>query len=174
MQDKPAGSACSSCPCRDAVLVPPEPASRADGRTRLVVVGEAPGAQEIADRKPFQGRSGQMLGRGLATLGLKRSDVHWTNAVLCACSKDDLPAAAKACRQRLREELHAAAAPAVLTVGAWGLRSVLQPKSARIQDWRGSISAVHWRHDAKGRIEARNVSEHAKAGAVREDMLAQP
>lgn len=56
----------------------------ADGnpKARLMLVGEAPGADEDRVGLPFVGRSGQLLDRMLATIGLKRdSDIYIANVV---------------------------------------------------------------------------------------------
>ncbi|MEZ0167703.1 uracil-DNA glycosylase family protein [Microvirga sp. TS319] len=55
----------------------------ADGnpKGRVMLVGEAPGADEDRIGKPFMGRSGQLLDRMLATIGLDRSQVYVANIV---------------------------------------------------------------------------------------------
>ncbi|WP_134494429.1 uracil-DNA glycosylase [Microvirga pakistanensis] len=55
----------------------------ADGNpeARVMLVGEAPGAEEDRIGKPFMGRSGQLLDRMLATIGLDRSQVYVANIV---------------------------------------------------------------------------------------------
>jgi uracil-DNA glycosylase len=56
----------------------------ADGnpKARLMLVGEAPGAEEDRSGLPFVGRSGQLLDAMLAAIGLKRaSDVYIANVV---------------------------------------------------------------------------------------------
>ena len=135
---KPAGAACASCPGRDRRCVPPEPAH---GRARLAVVGEGPGFNELEKGRPFIGKSGRMLEKGLRYLGLARSDVHWTNAILCDVRPNDMALAAKKCRARLQAELRAAGAPVVMPVGAWGLQGALAlTKKPQILKWRGSIN----------------------------------
>lgn len=58
-------------------LVPGDgPASAA-----VVFVGEAPGAAEDLEGRPFVGRAGRMLGDLLAAAGLRRQDVYVTNVV---------------------------------------------------------------------------------------------
>ncbi|MEZ5824144.1 MAG: uracil-DNA glycosylase [Geminicoccaceae bacterium] len=47
----------------------------------LMFIGEAPGAQEDRQGKPFVGPSGQLLDRMLATIGLDRSKVWITNSI---------------------------------------------------------------------------------------------
>jgi DNA polymerase len=55
----------------------------ADGNPdgRVMLVGEAPGADEDRIGKPFMGRSGQLLDRMLAAIGLDRTDVYVANIV---------------------------------------------------------------------------------------------
>ena len=55
----------------------------ADGNPqgRVMLVGEAPGADEDRIGKPFVGRSGQLLDRMLAAIGLDRSKVYIANVV---------------------------------------------------------------------------------------------
>lgn len=55
----------------------------ADGApdARIMLVGEAPGAEEDRIGKPFVGRSGQLLDRMLAAIGLDRSSVFIANTV---------------------------------------------------------------------------------------------
>jgi uracil-DNA glycosylase family 4 len=55
----------------------------ADGNpaARVMLVGEAPGAEEDRIGKPFMGRSGQLLDRMLAAIGLDRTSVYIANVV---------------------------------------------------------------------------------------------
>lgn len=55
----------------------------ADGTpsSRLMLVGEAPGAEEDKQGLPFVGRSGQLLDRMLAAIGLDRRQVYIANIV---------------------------------------------------------------------------------------------
>jgi len=49
----------------------------------ILFVGEAPGANEDKEGKPFVGRSGKILDKLLASIDLKREDVYITNIVKC-------------------------------------------------------------------------------------------
>jgi uracil-DNA glycosylase family 4 len=55
----------------------------ADGTpgSRLMLVGEAPGAEEDKQGLPFVGRSGQLLDRMLKAIGLERANVYIANIV---------------------------------------------------------------------------------------------
>lgn len=48
---------------------------------KLMIVGEAPGREEIISHIPFHGDSGKELMKSLASIGLKREDVYITSAV---------------------------------------------------------------------------------------------
>ncbi|MGO4704693.1 uracil-DNA glycosylase family protein [Microvirga sp. 2MCAF38] len=50
-------------------------------QSRVMLVGEAPGADEDRIGKPFVGRSGQLLDRMLAAIGLDRNQVYIANVV---------------------------------------------------------------------------------------------
>ncbi len=64
--------------CEQATnLVPGEGSATA----AVVVVGEAPGAREDAEGRPFVGRAGRLLDELLACAGLAREDVFITNVV---------------------------------------------------------------------------------------------
>ncbi len=55
----------------------------ADGNAAaaLMLIGEAPGSEEDRLGKPFVGRSGQLLDRMLATIGIDRSTAYITNVL---------------------------------------------------------------------------------------------
>lgn len=62
----------------DTVLVP------GDGnreKPRLMLIGEAPGGEEVAQRKPFVGKAGKNLDEFLALAGLHRPDIYVSNVV---------------------------------------------------------------------------------------------
>ena len=58
-------------------LVPGE----GDPRASVVLVGEAPGANEDLEGRPFVGRSGRLLDELLEAAGLRRDEVFITNVV---------------------------------------------------------------------------------------------
>lgn len=48
---------------------------------QLMIIGEAPGREELSSQIPFHGASGKELMKSLALLNLKREDVYITSAV---------------------------------------------------------------------------------------------
>lgn len=55
--------------------------SAGNPKAKVMLVGEAPGADEDRQGLPFVGLSGQLLDRMLATIGLDRTSVYITNIV---------------------------------------------------------------------------------------------
>jgi uracil-DNA glycosylase family 4 len=51
--------------------------------TQIMLIGEAPGADEDKTGRPFVGRCGRLLDRSLALAGIKRSEVFITSVVKC-------------------------------------------------------------------------------------------
>ena len=54
---------------------------RGAARSRLMLIGEAPGRDEDLEGKPFVGRAGQLLDKMLSAIALSEQDVHITNIV---------------------------------------------------------------------------------------------
>ena len=54
-----------------------------DPNAQLLLVGEAPGADEDAQGEPFVGKAGQLLTRIIQTMGLSRDTVYIANILKC-------------------------------------------------------------------------------------------
>src|SRR5437762_5076662 len=57
---------------------------------QLMIVGEAPGAEEERQGKPFVGPSGELVTELLESVGIKRSQVYITNVVKIRPPQNDL------------------------------------------------------------------------------------
>ncbi len=79
-------SACRLCHSRTHA-VPGEGPSNA----RVMLIGEAPGATEDVQGRPFCGRSGRFLDELLAAVGLTRDQIFITSAVKCRPPKNRTP-----------------------------------------------------------------------------------
>ncbi|HSG08170.1 MAG TPA: uracil-DNA glycosylase [Longimicrobiales bacterium] len=89
---------------------------------RLVVVGEAPGANEDATGLPFVGAAGQFLDLLLATVGLSREDsVYICNVLKCRPPGNRNPQSDEiaACSPFLEKQLELIAPRALLAVGTF-------------------------------------------------------
>lgn len=95
---------------------------------RLVVVGEAPGAEEDRQGLPFVGPAGELLTRMLAAIGLSREhDVFVLNVLKCRPPDNRPPAPDEvaACKPYLREQLGLLGPPLLLALGNHACRALL-------------------------------------------------
>lgn len=117
---------CHRCPLRqeDETPVPIAGPTFPD----FVVVGEAPGRNEMEEGEPFVGKSGQLLKALFSSAGIERDDVAYMNVVSCwprergktlaPHFKDQL-----ACRSHFQYQLASAYTKYVLLVGVTALHS---------------------------------------------------
>ena len=93
----------------------------------LMLVGEAPGADEDAQGEPFVGPAGLLLNRMLAAIGLAREDVFIANILKCRPpgNTNPTPEQAAQCRGHLERQLDLVEPKAVLALGAVAARNLL-------------------------------------------------
>jgi DNA polymerase len=93
----------------------------ADGTpgARLMLIGEAPGKEEDAQGTPFVGRSGQLLDRMLAAIGLDRTAVYIANVVPWRPpgNRTPTPAEVQMCLPFIRRQIALAEPEMVLFLG---------------------------------------------------------
>jgi len=96
-------------------------------RPRLVVIGEAPGADEDASGHPFVGAAGQLLTKMLAAIGLAREDVYITNVLKCRPpgNRPPAPDETAACRPYLEEQIRLLDPELLLLLGPAATQAVL-------------------------------------------------
>lgn len=102
--------------------------SRGDPGARLMLIGEAPGAQEDATGLPFVGRAGQLLDQLLAGANLDSNrDLFICNVVKCRPANNRKPTGAEmaACRPWLDRQISLVNPPLILLAGASALEGVL-------------------------------------------------
>ncbi len=76
-------------------------------KAHVVVVGEAPGADEDAKGEPFVGRAGQLLNKILEAIQFKREEVYICNILKCRPpnNRDPLPEEVEQCEPYLWKQL---------------------------------------------------------------------
>ena len=100
-------------------------AYRGAPRPWLVLVGEAPGAEEDRQGLPFVGRAGRLLDRTIAAVGLGSDDYGIVNVLKCRPAQNRFdPDAAEACRPYLDRQLALLAPSALVTLGARALAAL--------------------------------------------------
>jgi uracil-DNA glycosylase len=104
----------------------------------VMIVGEAPGADEDRIGRPFVGRSGQLLDRMLAAIGLDRTSVQITNVIYWRPPGNRKPNAAEiaACLPFVLRHI-ALARPTVLVLAGGTAAGALLPLSEGITRLRG-------------------------------------
>jgi uracil-DNA glycosylase len=92
-------------------------------RARVMFVGEAPGAQEDRDGRPFVGLAGRFLDQMLARNGVSRDDVFITNLVACRPPGNRTPRVreVRAHAPWLEEQLRLVAPELLVTLGGQSL-----------------------------------------------------
>jgi uracil-DNA glycosylase family 4 len=105
---------------------------------RIVIVGEAPGAEEDRTGRPFVGRAGQLLDRMLAAIDLDRTSVQITNVIYWRPPGNRKPTAAEtaACLPFVLRHI-ALARPRVLVLAGGTAATTLLPVSDGITRLRG-------------------------------------
>lgn len=97
-------------------------------QARLVIVGEAPGAEEDRSGRPFVGAAGQLLTRMLAAIGLAREDVYICNLLKCRppANRTPRPDEVTCCKPFLQEQLRLIQPEIVLAMGSPAAREILR------------------------------------------------
>lgn len=112
---------------------------------RLMFVGEAPGADEDAQGKPFVGRAGQLLTKMIEAMGMKREDVIIGNVNRCRPPGNRQPTLEEAaiCRPFLFREIAAVRPDVIVVMGNTALHNLLEIKAGissvrgQFRDFRG-------------------------------------
>jgi DNA polymerase len=90
-----------------------------DRDARLMVIGEAPGAEEDRQGEPFVGRAGILLNAMLRAAGFERSDVYIANVNKCRPpqNRDPTDEEAERCLPYLRRQIELVQPEVILCVG---------------------------------------------------------
>ena len=114
-------------------------------RARLMFVGEAPGADEDAQGKPFVGRAGQLLTKMIEAMGMKREEVIIGNVNRCRPPGNRQPTLEEAaiCRPFLFREISVIQPQVIVVMGNTALHNLLETREGitrvrgKFQDFRG-------------------------------------
>ncbi|MDX1422809.1 MAG: uracil-DNA glycosylase [Kiloniellales bacterium] len=94
---------------------------------KVMIIGEAPGAEEDRQGRPFVGAAGQLLDRMLAAIGLDRQSVYITNLLFWRPPGNRNPTAAEvaACLPFLERQVELVDPSHLLLLGASSVRTLL-------------------------------------------------
>lgn len=117
----------------------------ADGNPEadIMLIGEAPGAEEDRQGKPFVGKSGQLLDRMLAAIGLDRTKVYIANTVPWRPpgNRTPTPEEMALCLPFLHRQVELVAPRIVMTLGGPAMQTVFDTTTGIIK-MRGKWSSL--------------------------------
>jgi len=98
-----------------------------NSNARIMFVGEAPGADEDAQGRPFVGRAGQLLNKIIEACGLKRSDVFIGNILKCRPPENRDPRAEEiiSCLPFLQRQIEIIDPEIIVALGAHAAKTLL-------------------------------------------------
>jgi len=117
--------ACEACGlCRTRRQAVPGTGSRT---ARVLVVGEAPGAEEDQRGEPFVGRAGELLDQMLLAVGLDRRRVYIANVLKCRPpeNRNPTPDELAACSPFLQRQIALLQPTVILALGSFAARALL-------------------------------------------------
>jgi uracil-DNA glycosylase len=109
-------------------------------QSKLLIVGEAPGATEDEQGKPFVGRAGKLLDSMLASIDLKREDIFIANILKCRPpnNRDPLPAEVQLCTPYLNQQIALLQPKIIVALGRIAAHFLLNTDSS-LGSMRGKI-----------------------------------
>ena len=135
------------CQCRKCTLgslrtnaVPGEGHAKA----RLMFIGEAPGADEDAQGRPFVGRAGQLLDKIIVACGMQRADVFIGNILKCRPpeNRDPRPDEIISCLPYLQRQIEIIEPEVIVALGAHAARTLLNTNKS-IGQLRGQFQEYY-------------------------------
>jgi len=114
-------------------------------KAEIVLIGEAPGADEDAKGEPFVGRAGQLLNKILEAIHFKREDVYICNILKCRPpnNRDPQPEEVRHCEPYLWKQLEIIKPKFILCLGRISAQVLLKTTDSltklreNVHDYRG-------------------------------------
>ncbi|MBI5472245.1 MAG: uracil-DNA glycosylase [Ignavibacteriae bacterium] len=93
----------------------------------LMLIGEAPGADEDAQGEPFVGRAGQLLNKILEAINFKRSEVYICNILKCRPpnNRKPTPEESELCKPYLKKQIDLIKPKVILCLGLTAAENLL-------------------------------------------------
>ncbi len=110
----------------------------------ILVIGEAPGADEDAQGKPFVGRAGKLLTKILESINLSRDEVFIANILKCRPpqNRKPLPEEEDKCEPYLKKQIELIKPAFILALGLTAVDRLLGKKN-KMGKIRGSLQDYH-------------------------------
>lgn len=126
-QDVMQCQACSLCQTRTRTVF-----GKGNPQARIMLIGEAPGAEEDRQGLPFVGKAGQLLDNMLAAVGLSIDDVYIANVLKCRppANRNPMGEEVAACSDYLRWQIDHVQPDILVTLGRFAAHALLQTDAA--------------------------------------------
>ncbi len=123
--------------------------------TKIMFIGEAPGAREDATGRPFVGAAGKLLTQLIESMGLTREKVYITNIVKCRPpgNRDPQPDEIYTCLPYLKKQINIINPRVIVTLGRHATKTIFELASIPF----GSMSSVHGT-EFRGKINGRYIT----------------
>lgn len=107
---------------------------------KIMLIGEAPGADEDIQGLPFVGRAGQLLTKLLKTVGIEREDVYICNILKCRPpnNRKPLPSEIEMCKPYLLKQIELVRPNVIVALGATAIEGLFNIKK-KMGELRGNI-----------------------------------
>lgn len=152
----------------------------------IVLIGEAPGAEEDAQGEPFVGRAGQLLNKILEAINFKREEVYICNILKCRPpnNRDPQPEEIDACEPHLWKQIELIKPKLILCLGRISAQVLLKTNAsltelrAKVHNYRGIPTMVtyhpaallrnpHWKRPTWEDVQkVRKLYDEMKAGSA--------
>jgi uracil-DNA glycosylase family 4 len=117
-----------------------------DPHADVVLIGEAPGAEEDAQGEPFVGRAGQLLNKILEAVGMRREEVYICNIIKCRPpeNREPLPLEMETCVPYLWKQLELIKPKIIFCLGRVAAQVLLKTNDGlnklrgKVFDYQGS------------------------------------
>jgi len=108
---------------------------------RLMFIGEAPGAEEDLQGRPFVGDAGMVLTRLINKMGFQREDVYITNIVKCRppLNRDPEPDEAETCRSFVERQIEIIRPDVIMSLGRVATMNLTGDMKLKITAVRGKF-----------------------------------
>lgn len=115
-----------------------------DEHASVMLIGEAPGYYESIERRPFVGRSGQLLRTVLTESGLQSSQVYISNIVKVRPpdNRDPLPNEILAFKPYLDAEINLIKPKLIVTLGRFSMAKFLP--DVKVSQIHGRLHKIKW------------------------------
>ncbi len=110
---------------------------------KIMLIGEAPGAEEDKQGIPFVGRAGRLLNDILKSINLKREEIYIANIVKCRPpqNRNPLPSEMEACLPYLYKQIELIKPKLILLLGRVAAVALLK-KNLSLAKFRGNVYEI--------------------------------